>query len=93
MLSKTFKVKNMFGLHARPARLIVDAAAKYKSNIYLAKNGEEVNAKSIMGILMLEASQGSELVLRIEGEDENEAMKDLEAVLKKITSQDGSADL
>ncbi len=91
MVSKSFIVKNTYGIHARPARLIVQAASKYASQIYLAKNGEEVDAKSIMGILMLEAGKGSELVLRIKGEDENEALEELQTIFEEITSIDGSA--
>lgn len=90
MITKSFKVKNTYGLHARPAKLIVEEATKYKSDVYLSKNGEEVNAKSIMGILMLEAGKGSEIILRIDGEDENEAMEKLDAIFEEITSIDGS---
>ena len=93
MISKSFIVKNTYGIHARPARLIVETASKYNSQIYLSKNGEEIDAKSIMGILMLEASKGSELVLRINGEDEEVAMKDLENIFESITSIDGSSQL
>lgn len=93
MVTKSFIVKNLYGIHARPARLIVQAAAKYNSQIYLSKNGEEVDAKSIMGILMLEASKGSELVLRIKGEDENEALEELQVIFEEITSIDGSSHL
>ena len=93
MVTKSFIVKNTYGIHARPARLIVETAAKYDSQIYLSKNGEEVDAKSIMGILMLEASKGSELVLRIDGEDEEAALVDMENVFNEITSIDGSSQL
>ena len=93
MVSKTFVVKNIYGIHARPARIIVETASKFTSQIYLSKNGEEIDAKSIMGILMLEASKGSELVLRITGEDEEDALQELETVFKDITSIDGSANL
>ncbi len=88
MKSKSFIVKNKFGIHARPARLLVETASKYKSDIYISKNGEEINAKSIMGILMLEAGKGAELVLRIVGEDENEALQEMEAIFEKIATID-----
>ena len=84
MVSKSFIVKNKYGIHARPARLIVETASKYKSDIFLSKNGEEINAKSIMGILMLEAGKGSELVLRINGEDEDAALQDMESIFEEI---------
>ena len=93
MVSKSFLVKNMYGIHARPARLIVDAASKYNSMIFLSKNGEEIDAKSIMGILMLEASKGSELVLRITGDDEADALQELEKIFEEITSIDGSSNI
>jgi phosphocarrier protein HPr len=93
MVSKSFIVKNIYGIHARPARLIVETASKFTSQINLSKNDEEIDAKSIMGILMLEASKGSELVLRITGEDEEDALQELEMVFKNITSIDGSSNL
>lgn len=62
------------GIHARPAAQIVKIAAKYKSDVYLSKNGREVNAKSIMGVMMLAAEMGSELLLRIHGDDQEQAM-------------------
>ncbi|MDZ7371561.1 MAG: HPr family phosphocarrier protein, partial [candidate division KSB1 bacterium] len=59
--------------------------SKFRSAIYISKDGEEINAKSIMGILTLEARKNSELILRIEGEDEEEAMKALTEVMEKIS--------
>ncbi len=85
MITKSFIVKNQYGLHARPARMIVEEASKFRSAIYISKDGEEINAKSIMGILTLEARKNSELVLRIEGEDEEEAMQALTEVMEKIS--------
>lgn len=86
MITKSFIVKNQYGIHARPARMIVEEASKYHSEIWLSKNGEEINAKSIMGILMLEARKDTELVLRIVGEDEESAMNAMSAVLENISS-------
>ncbi|MDZ7315273.1 MAG: HPr family phosphocarrier protein [candidate division KSB1 bacterium] len=85
MITKSFVVKNQYGLHARPARMIVEEASKFRSAIYISKDGEEINAKSIMGILTLEARKNSELILRIEGEDEEEAMQALTEVMEKIS--------
>lgn len=84
MISKQFTIQNKYGIHARPARLIVEAAGKFKSEIYVAKNGEEMNAKSIMGILMLEAKKGSILEIRAEGEDEQEAIEAMTKVFAEI---------
>lgn len=75
MVEKKFKIKNKLGIHARPAGQLVKTASKFKSSIYISKNGNEVNAKSIMGVLMLEASYGSEVVVRAEGEDEDAAIE------------------
>lgn len=86
MITKSFIVKNQYGIHARPARMIVEEASKYRSEIWLSKNGEEINAKSIMGILMLEARKDTELVLRIVGEDEENAMNAMSEVLENISS-------
>jgi phosphocarrier protein HPr len=61
-------VRNKMGLHARPAALIVQAANKFPCDVVLVKDGQEVNAKSIMGVLMLAAAKGSEIMVRAEGE-------------------------
>lgn len=86
MLIKSFIVQNSYGIHARPARLIVETASKFQSEILLEKNGEVINAKSIMGILMLEARKDSELILRIQGVDEGLAMGALTEVFERITT-------
>jgi len=62
------------GLHARPAAQFVKIATKYKSDVYISKNNREVNGKSIMGVMMLAAEMGSELVLKINGDDQDQAM-------------------
>ncbi|MBN1481189.1 HPr family phosphocarrier protein [candidate division KSB1 bacterium] len=85
MVSKTFTIQNKYGIHARPARLIVETAVQFKSEIHLAKNNEEIDAKSIMGILMLEASKGSELLIKCDGEDEKEALQHMTEVFEKIS--------
>ena len=86
MITKSFVIKNQYGIHARPARMIVEEASKFRSDVWLSKNGEEINAKSIMGILMLEARKDTELVLRVSGEDEETAVNALMDVLNKISS-------
>lgn len=62
------------GLHARPAAQFVKIASKYKSDVYISKKNREVNGKSIMGVMMLAAEMGSELVLKINGDDQDQAM-------------------
>ena len=74
MYKKTVEIKNTLGIHARPASEIVKTASRFKSNISIEKDGMEVNAKSIMGILMLACEQGSTITIAAEGEDEKEAV-------------------
>ena len=81
MITKTFKIKNKLGIHARPAGQMVKTASNFSSDVYISKNGNEVNGKSIMGILMLEAGYGSEIVLRLDGDDEFEALQALEELI------------
>ena len=75
--TKAFTIKNRFGLHARAAAQFVQLANKFDSEIFVEKNGQEVNGKSIMGILMLAASQGVEITVRAEGGDSEAAVSAL----------------
>lgn len=77
MIEKTVEIKNKLGLHARPAAQFVKIAAKYDSSITVIKNGTEIDGKSIMGLMMLAAESGSQLILKIEGADEQDAMNEL----------------
>ncbi len=74
MINRTVTIRNQLGIHARPAGQFVRIASQYKSFVYIGKNGKEVNGKSIMGVLMLAAGYGTELNLRVEGDDEEAAM-------------------
>lgn len=85
MIEKSFIIKNELGIHARPAALLVQIASGFNAAIYLSKDGTEVNAKSIMGVLMLEAGCGSEIVVRAEGNDESEALGALENLIIERT--------
>ena len=76
-LSQTFTIKNKLGLHARAAALFVQLSNKFTSEILVEKNGQEVNGKSIMGILILAATQGSKITVRADGEDAKAAMEAL----------------
>ncbi len=62
---------------------MVKTAARFKSFVYISKDGNEVNGKSIMGVLMLEAAYGSKIEVRIEGEDEMEAMKEIKDLIER----------
>lgn len=82
-IEKEIKVLNSQGLHARPAALFVQMAAKYDSLITVSKDNESVNGKSIMGILMLGAQQYSVIKITAEGSDAEQAMKELEEFLTR----------
>jgi len=77
MLQNVFTIVNKLGLHARASALFVKTASRFASDVRLAKDGVEVNGKSIMGIMMLAASKGVTVTLTVEGADELEAMRDL----------------
>ena len=84
MVGKLFVVKNETGLHARPASLFVQKAAKYKSTIKVKKDGKEANAKSIISVLSLGASFGSEITIIADGPDAEEAVAGLVELLDNL---------
>lgn len=77
MVEETIKITNPTGLHARPAALFVQTAGKFTSNVWIKSGTKRVNAKSIMGLISLAVSQGSEVLIGAEGEDEEVAVKEL----------------
>lgn len=77
MLEGIFTIRNRLGLHARAAAMFVKSAAKFNANVLMEKDGMQVNGKSIMGLLMLACPLGSKIVLRVEGEDEGNAFREL----------------
>ena len=81
MTERQITIKNKQGLHARPAAIFVQIANKYESEIMVKKNNEEVNGKSIMGILMLGAEKNSTVTLCVEGEEAEGLMNELEKFL------------
>jgi phosphocarrier protein len=74
MVNRNFKIINRLGLHARAASQLVKIANEFSAEVMLVKDDVEVNGKSIMGILLLAAPQGTDLEVRIEGPDEDSAM-------------------
>ncbi len=74
MIEKKTRIINALGLHARAAAKLVHTAGEFESDVTLVRDGEEADAKSILGILLLAAAQGSDVVVRAEGEDEQEAL-------------------
>ena len=83
MVERRVVIRNRLGLHARPATLLVQAAAKFEAEIFLSK-GEvrRINGKSIMGIMMLAAEHGAELLIEAEGNDADEAVAEVAALLE-----------
>ena len=77
MPERTITIGNELGLHMRPARLLVETAGRFKSNIFLLKDGARVNAKSILGVLTLEAGKESRITIEADGEDAQEALEAL----------------
>jgi phosphocarrier protein HPr len=83
MEERRAEIVNRLGLHARPAAELVKLASRFKADIHLEKDGLRVNGKSIMGVLMLAAEQGSELVIQGEGDDAAEAVEALAALVRR----------
>ena len=81
MISKEIEIINKLGLHARAAAKLVTTASQFQSEITLGRNQQRVNGKSIMGVMMLAASQGTRLTLEVSGDDEAEALSALESLV------------
>ena len=74
MLQREAEIVNKLGLHARASAKLTQLAARFKSNVWLTLNGKRVNAKSIMGVMMLAAAKGTAIRIEVDGPDEEEAM-------------------
>ena len=83
MQQRDVEIVNKLGLHARPSAKLTQLASSFKSNVFMARNGRRVNAKSIMGVMMLAAAKGSTITLETDGEDEVAA---IDALAGLITS-------
>ena len=81
MLQRPVTIINKLGLHARAAAKFVTVASSFSSEIDISKDGQKVNGKSIMGVMMLAASRGTELVIMVNGSDETEAADSLESLV------------
>lgn len=77
MIEKEVTVQNRAGLHTRPAASLVKLSAKFKSDIFLDRDGFAINGKSIIGVMTLAAEQGCKLTLRVDGEDEVQALEEI----------------
>ena len=83
MLQREAEIINKLGLHARASARLTQLAGQFKSNIWLVRNGKRVNAKSIMGVMMLAAAKGTTIGIETDGPDEEAAMQ---AVTRFITN-------
>ena len=81
MIQQDLEIVNKLGLHARASAKFTQLAAKYKSEIWLTRNGRRVNAKSIMGVMMLAAGKGAKVTLEANGTDETDALQALTALI------------
>ena len=83
MNERNIEIKNKLGLHARAAAKLVHTAARFKSDIKVRKGDEEVDGKSILGILLLAAGRGSVITVRAAGDDENDAMDAIQELIDR----------
>ncbi|MEW5992994.1 MAG: HPr family phosphocarrier protein [Candidatus Zixiibacteriota bacterium] len=89
MTKRTVRISNKLGLHARPAAMFVTTAARFESDVFLTRENLRVNGKSIMGVMMLAAEQGTELTLEIDGPDEEAAVAELLRIIESGFGEDG----
>src|SRR5258706_5391229 len=88
LMTKQLLVSNKLGIHARPAAMFVKVANRFTCNIFVEKDGEKVNGKSIMGLMMLAAGPGSKLTVHAEGNDAPQALTELETLLNRKFDED-----
>ncbi len=88
MLERELNISNRLGLHARATAKLVQLLAGYRCNATIAAKGREVNAKSIMGVMLLAAGQGTPVTVRIEGEDEGAAMDAIASLFERRFDED-----
>jgi len=81
MQQRDVEIVNKLGLHARPSARLTQLASSFKSQVFMARNGRRINAKSIMGVMMLAAAKGSTVTLETDGEDELEAIDALAGLI------------
>ncbi len=81
ILIKELIIANKQGIHARPAAMFVRLASRFTAEIYVEKDGEKVNGKSIMGLMMLAAGPGSKLIIEANGSDAEQALAEIEALI------------
>ena len=90
MQQRDVEITNKLGLHARPSAKLTQLASSFKSDVFKARNGRRINAKSIMGVMMLAAAKGSTVTLETNGEDEQEAIDALAGLITSGFGEDVS---
>ena len=88
MISRKATIVNRLGLHARAAARLVNCASAFKADIWLRKNGQSVNGKSIMGVLTLAAAKGSELTIEADGADQELAVEAITSLIRDRFGED-----
>ncbi len=88
MLEKKITIINKLGLHARAAAKLIGTTSRFSADIRLEKDGREVDGKSIMSVMMLAASKGTELIIKTDGEDQTEAMQAIETIINNRFDED-----
>lgn len=88
MIERDVAIRNRLGLHARAAAKFVQTASRFQSEIKIRKNGEEVDGKSILGLLLLAASQGTQITIAVDGEDEAAAFAAVEDLIARSFDED-----
>ena len=86
--AKELTIVNRLGMHARPSAMFVKTASRFRAEVWVEKDGERVNGKSIMGLMMLAAGQGSKLLVSCEGADADKALAEIEAVILRKFDED-----
>jgi len=81
MLKREYTIRNTLGLHARPSALLTQTASRFESEVWITKGGQRVNAKSIMGVLMLAAGKGTVVTVDTDGPDEAQALEAVGALI------------
>ena len=87
-ITREFTVQNRLGLHARPSAQFVKLCSRFRCDVWVEKDGEQVNGKSIMGLMMLAAGMGSKLKVTCEGADGEKALAELEALIIRKFDED-----
>lgn len=83
IMTRDFMVSNKLGIHARPAAMFVKTANRFSCEIFVEKDGEKVNGKSIMGLMMLAAGPGSKVTVSAHGQDASQALAEIETLIKR----------